>query len=244
MMKNELSANHWDFFDKIYCISLEERGDRREDARIQFSKVGLLDRVEFVVVKRHSHNCEQGIYDSHMSCIKRGIQADAGNIVVFEDDIRFERFDPANLKDCADFLSAKSDWKLLFFGCLVKGSKETQNKSVRKVKFRSLAHAYAINRKFAETLVGKPWQETAFDNMLSSFGEGLYAAYPSFAFQSNSRTDNYSKLSLDKLRRLFGGLRRIQKWNELFYRHKTLFIALHIVVLLFLILAFTIGFLS
>ena len=39
--------NGWDFFDRLYCISLREREDRRKSALQEFSKVGLADRVEF-----------------------------------------------------------------------------------------------------------------------------------------------------------------------------------------------------
>jgi len=61
--------------------------------------------------------------------------------------------------------------------------------------------------------------------MLSSFKEGFYAIYPSFAFQSNSPTDNKS-LHLDTFRRLCGGLRRIQKCNEAYYRYRRAFLGL------------------
>jgi len=236
MMKAETFTDYWGFFDKIYCISVDERVGRRNEATIQFNKLDLLEKVEFVIVKRHPDNCEQGIYESHMTCIKKGIEAGADRIVVFEDDILFERFSPANLKRCIDFLSMKPHWNALFLGCLVSGSQRTQNECVLKVKYRSLAHAYVLNRRFAETLVEKPWQEIAFDGMLASFNEGFYAVYPSFAFQSNSPTDNTKYLQLDKFRRLCGGLRRIQKWNELYHRHRTIFIALHIIVILLIVI--------
>jgi predicted exporter len=134
--------------------------------------------------------------------------------VIFEDDIFFERFSVENFKCCIDFLSSKSNWNILFFGCLVSGSKRTKHKCIVKVKYRSLAHAYVLNRAFGEVLIEKPWQEIAFDDVLRSLKEDFYAIYPSFAFQSDSPTNNKTHLYLDKLRRLFGGLRRIQKWNE------------------------------
>jgi hypothetical protein len=59
-------ANGWDFFDRLYCISLQERKDRRQSALNEFSKAGLADRVEFVIGERHSHNFEQEVYESHM----------------------------------------------------------------------------------------------------------------------------------------------------------------------------------
>jgi GR25 family glycosyltransferase involved in LPS biosynthesis len=234
-MNAEKLETYWDFFDKFYCISIDERADRRADAKVQFEKVGLADKVEFVIVQKHPHDCEEGIYDSHMSCIKKGLQAGAGNIVIFEDDILFDRFSPASLKNCVDFLSGIDHWNVLFFGCLVSGSKKTGNKSVLKIKYRCLAHGYALNRRFAELLVRTQRQEIPYDDLLNNFGEGYYAVYPSFAFQSNALTDNIKKIGLDRFRRLLGGFRRIQKWNEFYHRYRMPVIALHVIVLLIIL---------
>jgi GR25 family glycosyltransferase involved in LPS biosynthesis len=234
-MNAEKLETYWDFFDKFYCISIDERADRRADAKVQFEKVGLADKVEFVIVQKHPHDCEEGIYDSHMSCIKKGLQAGAGNIVIFEDDILFDRFSPASLKNCVDFLSGIDHWNALFFGCLVSGSKKTGNKSVLKIKYRCLAHGYALNRRFAELLVRTQRQEIPYDDLLNNFAEGYYAVYPSFAFQSNALSDNTNKIDLDRFRRLLGGLRRIQKWNEFYHRYRMPVIALHVIVLLIIL---------
>jgi len=236
MMETGTFSNYWDYFDKIFCISLAERPDRQEKAKIQFGKVGLAEKVEFLIVNRHPRNCEEGIYESHMICIQKGLQAGADHIVVFEDDIQFDRFSPAKLKSCIDFLSQHSDWNALFFGCLVSGSKRTRNRSILRVRYRSLSHAYVLNRKFAEVLVKRPWQEIAYDEFLDAFNEAYYAIYPSFAFQSDSPSDNSKYLRLDKFRRLCGGLQRIQKWNEWFFYHLTGIIAFHIVLILLAVL--------
>jgi len=230
------SLDCWKFFDRIYCISLDERTDRREEAKIQFSRVGLLERVEFVLVKKHPEDCEQGIYESHMACIRNGLQADARSILIFEDDILFERFSSSTLNHCIDFLSAVPDWNLLFLGCLVKSSKRTTNENILQVRYRSLAHAYAVSRKFAEVLVRKSWQGVAFDEMLSTFEQGCFALYPSMAFQSSSRTDNIKALQLDKFRRLWGGLRLIQKMNEVYHLHRGVILFLHVLAAFFILL--------
>ena len=234
-MDADSPAKYWDHFDKFYCISIDNRMDRRADATAQFKKVGLADKVEFVIVQKHPHNCEEGIFDSHMACIKKGLQAGAGNIVIFEDDILFDRFSPASLKNCVDFLSDSDHWNALFFGCLVSGSKKTANRSVLSIKYRCLAHGYVLNRKFAEALIQTQWQKIPYDDLLKNWPDNYYAVYPSFAFQSNSRTDNTRNPGLDKFRRLFGGLRRIQKWNEFYHRHKMPVIAAHIIVLLIIL---------
>jgi GR25 family glycosyltransferase involved in LPS biosynthesis len=234
-MNTDSLETYWGYFDKFYCISIEERADRRAEAKAQFGKVGLADKVEFIIVKGHPHNCEKGIYQSHMACIKKGLQAGARNIVIFEDDILFDRFSSAGLENSTDFLSGIERWNALFFGCLVSHSRRTETKSVLKIKYRSLAHAYVLNRPFAELLVKTPWQETPYDHLLSSFDDGFYAVYPSFAFQSNSLTDNFKKTRLDRFRRLLGGLRRIQKGNEFYHRYRMPVIAAHVIVLLIIL---------
>ena len=226
------SSQCWRFFDKIYCISVDERADRRDEARTQFRKVGLLDRVEFVIVKKNPVNSEQGIYESHINCLKKGIRADAGNIMIFEDDVVFERFSIENLGRVIEFLSTDADWNAIFLGCLVSKSRRTRNRSVLEVKYRSLTHACVLNRKFAEIMVKAPWKGIPYDAMLKSFEHGFYAAYPSFAFQNSLPSDNYENLFLDRFRRLCGGLRNIQKMNELYHRNRGVVIALHFLVIL------------
>jgi hypothetical protein len=236
MMKIDHFENCWEFFDRIYCISLDERTDRREEAKIQFSRVGLLERVEFSLVRKHPTDCEQGIYESHMACIRNGLQAGARNILIFEDDILFERFSGNTLQSCIEFLSAVPCWNLLFLGCLVKSSKRTANTNVLQVRYRCLAHAYAVSRKFAEVLIQTPWRGLAFDAMLSTFKQGCYAVYPSMAFQSSSPTDNNKSLRLDKFRRLWGGLRLIQKMNEVYHLHRGAILFLHVLVAFLILL--------
>lgn len=226
------STDYWDYFDKIYCISLDERSDRRKEAITQFEKTGLLKHVEFHIAKKHPYDSEEGIYESHMACIKKGLLAGAGNIVILEDDVIFDGFNPQRLKQCIDFMRDTTDWKAIFFGCLVSGSSRTHLRGVLAIKYRSLAHAYVLNRGFAELLVKKPWRKVAFDSELKSYKDGFYAIFPSFAFQSNSPTGNSKYLRLDKFRRCCGGLQRIQKRNELFHRYRSIFIAVHILFVL------------
>jgi len=47
-MEGNETSEYWEFFDRVYCISLVNRTDRRAEAQKQFEKVGLQDKVEFV----------------------------------------------------------------------------------------------------------------------------------------------------------------------------------------------------
>ncbi len=221
----------WNYFSKIYCISLEERADRRRQAATEFEKVGLAGRVEFVIVAKHPNNCEQGIFQSHRQCIRKGLEANAQTIVVFEDDVVFDNFKPQQLHNCIQFMETHRPWSVFFWGCLVNGSQKTAYPSVLKIKYRTLAHAYVINHPFAQIIARQKWQGVAYDDLLHGYQENMYAVYPGFAFQSNSPSDNVNYIGLDRFRRLCGGLKRLQKMNERYHYHKRTIIAAHIIVM-------------
>jgi len=192
-----------------------------------------------VVSTRH-HDCEQGIYESHLSCIRKGIFSGAKNVLVFEDDIFFDGFDPLRLKECVSFLE-NNEWDAFFLGCLVSKSQKTSHPHVVKIRYRTLAHAYAVNRRFGIQLTGLPYRKIAFDDMLAHLDGTYYAIYPSFAFQDDSPSDNTAHLKLDNFRRLCGGLIPIQKRNEFYHRYRPLIICLHCLAVLFIGVVFVIA---
>jgi hypothetical protein len=198
----------WAFFDRAYCISLDERPDRRQEAERQFRRVGLAGRVELVVVQKDPVDPERGIHSSHMECFRRGIREGARTMLVFEDDIVFDRFEPAVLAACCRFMAA-ADWNMFFLGCLTAGSRRTDSPSVLQVRYRGLTHAYAVRRDFAESLLGHPWRGQPYDMLLKERCER----------------------QLDRLRRLCGGLSRIQKMNEFYHRHRWAVIATHVLLI-------------
>lgn len=219
----------WDFFDRIYCISLEGREDRRRAARVQFAKVGLEEKIEFVIVRRHPSNVEQGIYESHMACLRRGLEAGARNIAVFEDDVVFDRFDAGRFERCTRFLAGRPGWQVLLFGALIRSSRKTTEPAVQEVGYQSLAHAYALNRPYAESIAYKPWDGTVADVIFRPV-ERVYAVKPMFAFQGDMFTDNKYR-GLEIFRRLLGGLENIQKGNEFFFQNLNAIIIVHLIAL-------------
>ena len=231
-------ANGWDFFDRLYCVSLREREDRRNSALKEFSKVGLADRVEFVLGERDPYNMEQGVYESHMMCLLKGLEAGANNIVIFEDDVEFDRFDPEQLRSCTEFLRQHPEWKVLLLGALIRSSRKTTNPCVQKVRYQSLTHAYALNRHYAETLAYEPWQGIVNDTLFRPLTDDVHAIYPMCAFQKKFTSDNYKYPKLVLIRRLLGGLKRIQKANEFYHRHKFGIYAAHVIVILLVLFVF------
>ncbi|HHD63466.1 MAG TPA: hypothetical protein ENK96_03665, partial [Desulfobulbaceae bacterium] len=155
----------WDFFDRIYCISLDDRSDRRFQARDQFASINLLDRVEFVLVTRHPLNREQGIFESHIQCLKRGLAAGAKTILIFEDDVFFKNFDHNALTRACRCLHKKK-WNAFFLGCITSGSRRIKKHALAAVTYRCLSHGYAVHHDFAKKIIREKWQNVPYDTML------------------------------------------------------------------------------
>lgn len=180
-------------------------------------------------MQRHPENPEQGIFESHIHCLNRGLQQGAGTILIFEDDVIFHRFNGQTLEEALLALNGLTDWEALFFGCITNGSVRTVCRHLVKITYRCLAHGYALNRPFAERLVQEQWKGIPFDDLLRRKQKSYYALYPMCAFQGPSRSDNQTVV-IDRLRRLFGGLPFIQRTNEWYQNNKILLIALHLLL--------------
>jgi hypothetical protein len=148
----------------------------------------------------------------------------------------FDRFDAEHFKQCTQFLVEHPNWKVLLLGALIRSSRRTTNPFIQKVGYQSLAHAYALNRPYAETVACQPWQGIIIDTLFRPLTDHLYAVYPMFAFQNDFVSNNDKYPGLERFRRLCGGLERIQKANEFYQRHKWGVIATHIMLLLSLLI--------
>lgn len=225
----------WSFFDKIYCISIDTRKDRRYEAKRHFAACGLSDRVEFTLVTKHPRNREEGIFASHMHCIQKGLDAGAKHILIFEDDILFKNVNTHRLRRAIAALKENPPWKAFFLGAICTRITKTPEPCLSSIHYRCLAHAYALNRPFAEELLRHSWSGIPYDTLLQKECNNFFALSPMIAFQSPAASDNQT-IALDRFRRLFGGLPLIQRANEFFQTHKGAIIGLH---LLFLAVLFT-----
>ena len=228
MHHGEGSRNRaWDFFDRIYCISLHERTDRRKQVKQEFAGVGLLDRVEFVLVDPHPENREQGIFESHIHCLRKGLAAGARTILLFEDDVFFRGFNPRTLAAACDDLAALPQWNAFFLGCITSGSRRLAGGMLAAIRYRCLSHGYAVHRDFAEKIARETWQGIPYDTMLKHRTKDFYSLAPMCAFQGRSTTDNQT-LAIDRLRRLLGGLPFLQRVNEFYQNNKPLLLVTHV----------------
>jgi len=117
------------------------------------------------------------------------------------------------------------------YRCLILSSRRTSNPCVRKVLYQSLTHAYALN------LAYEPWQGIFNDTLFQPLTDDVYALCPMCAFQKDFTSDNYKYPRLVLIRRLLGGLKRIQKAVEFYHRHKFWICAAHVLVILLALFA-------
>jgi GR25 family glycosyltransferase involved in LPS biosynthesis len=228
--------NQWSYFERIYCITLSGRDDRRHSARLQFERVGLADRVEFVVVAKHPTNSEQGIFESHLKCLRMGLEAKADTILIFEDDVEFEPCKPRVLENGIRFLESHTPWDVFFLGCFVRNSSASGFPSVLKVRFQCTTHAYVCHAAFAKRLVNLAWKGVAYDDTLRFLTDArTYALYPAIAFQSNSPSDNDALRFLTQIRFRLGGIHGLQKLNEFIHRNLTALLAFHLMAIIVIV---------
>ena len=115
----------FDFFDRVWIISLAERTDRRRRIGHELSRIGLPltpGRVEFFDAIRPGaadgfpsagyHGC----FLSHRAVMGLGLEARAARILVFEDDVVFHPDFRRHEQDAVAALGARPDWGVVQFG--------------------------------------------------------------------------------------------------------------------------------
>ena len=220
----------WKRIDRIFCISLADRRDRQARARQEFIRVGLKDQVTFFLAERHPVDCEQGILESHQACLKMGLDSGAETMLVFEDDVVFANLDSRRLEAGICGFMNHREWLIMHLGCLAAGSRATHLPAIRRIRYRCLTHACLIRRELARRVVDAPWAGVPYDGLLRRLTDAHVVLYPSVAFQSNSPSDNLKHRALERVRRLFGGLRTIQTVNEHYLRFRPAVIAAHLLI--------------
>jgi hypothetical protein len=231
----------WQPIERIYCISLQDRRDRQASVKNQFTRVGLDRRVEFFLAGRHPTDCERGIFESHQTCLRKGLAEGARHILVFEDDVVFGRFDTRRVAESINAFIRQEEGSILYLGAIVDASRPSGMPGIRGVRYRCLTHGYLIKAALARRIADQSWQQQPFDTVLRQCTACHLALYPSIAFQSNSPSDNSRHRTLDTIRRLCGGLRLIQWVNERYQRYRYAVIAAHVLVVGALILWILIG---
>jgi GR25 family glycosyltransferase involved in LPS biosynthesis len=141
--------NPFDKFSKIFCINLDRRVDRWEQAQKEFEKAGILDKVERFSAYNLPYATARGNHLSHAACIKKAKENNCENVLIFEDDVEWLN-DPLILKR----VDLPTDWDLFYLGINMDRYSATQvNYHLAKINGGYSTHAYAINKTLFDTLI-------------------------------------------------------------------------------------------
>ena len=176
------SGDPFRFFDAIYCINLDSRPDRWQEAVREFTLVGIADRVVRVAGITHA-DPREGCRLSHMECVRRAEAADAQNVLIFEDDVVFRGFSTERLARSLDRLRAIADWELFYLGGYVLTTPEDYGDLLRVPM--AMTHAYVIHRRAFAAVRNStsPYDVWLAMNMRS------YCAHPLLALQRDGFSD-------------------------------------------------------
>jgi len=146
--------NAFDFFDKMFCINLDERIDRWEICKKEFDKVGILDKVErFSAIKDDDGRI--GIIKSNLEIVKYAKKNNLNNVLVFEDDVKFITDDTQKHLKISLSQIGNLDWSLFYLGA------NTHNKLLKikpnliLIKNSYAVHAMAYNKKVYDKFIRK-----------------------------------------------------------------------------------------
>jgi GR25 family glycosyltransferase involved in LPS biosynthesis len=178
-------------FQQIYCLNLERRTDRKENAAVQFASKGIeasffraLDGklMESSIYKQITQGAV-GAFHSHLQILKHAYHNNLERILVFEDDIKFEN----GFDECFEMQlnSVPDDWDFLYLGWadfqgFAQAAGACVNEWVCVPKDPYGLFAYAVRgREIMERLI------TFFESRISNI-ERQYDEYLCFEFWPNS----------------------------------------------------------
>ena len=147
------------YFEKIYCISLERRTDRRKKAHDHFSSLGIdfeffdaIDGKDIPISKGKLNQGEVGCILSHLSIYKKSIEDGIGDYLILEDDCEFHP-DINNLFPIF-YKQIPDDWCLFYLGGNHNHTKiEMIDKNIHRLHRTYTTHCYGVRKGFSEFLV-------------------------------------------------------------------------------------------
>ena len=149
----------WEFIDKVYVITLESEKKRQEIVNKNLKLLGLTDKTELFVTKRHLISGQHGVYDSHVAVINLAKKQGHSTVLVLEDDFQFTTDWQTYLPFAQTFIknTPRDKWDFLLLGILPLRTYTTDNNNnslplhITRVGCGVLAHAYIVNETIIKT---------------------------------------------------------------------------------------------
>lgn len=157
-------------FDKIVCINLVDRPDKKAYAKSVFSKLKI--PVEFFNAERMPQGGRYGCFHSHMSIIRDAYNKGVQKLLVFEDDLLpSPSYNFTMLQEAIQFMEdPEQEWEYFQLGhfpdfnpygnLLPYINAKTIAGYPHVIKFCGFGtHAYCLNRRGMKTILNSDWQK-------------------------------------------------------------------------------------
>lgn len=178
----------YDFFSRIYLISLPERTDRYIASIEEFEKYQI--PIEYKkAIKRN--NGAEGLLLTTLEILYEAVEKQYERILIFEDDIHFVN-DP-NITMPKVIEQLPKDWLILYLGCqLTIPLHGFTSPNLIPVIGGYATHAWAISKKGIELILSSsldaPIDNHIVDHIQKKFN-GCYCTYPLLATQRPDMSD-------------------------------------------------------
>lgn len=187
--------------DKTFCINLERRQDRRNEATEEFNRIGI-DFEFFTGVDGHLLDVKGKIKPGHIGCVLSHLNLfkhirdnEEGEIfMITEDDVIFR-------EDFIDFYNqwidtVSADWLMFYFGGNHNHTRiEFISPNIHKLKKTYTTHCYLVKKSKIDILINEFSDERVFNEEVDVHLSNLqlkypcYGFYPSLAWQRDSFSD-------------------------------------------------------
>ena len=180
----------WAYFDHIYCINLNTRGDRRNTVNKLFTEYNI--PVTYYVVDPHPTSGIQGCFESHTALINEAYKNNYDNILIFEDDVVATPYCNAeNLKASIQFMQNNNEWEIFYFSMAPEifwRRIKHVNGNIYKVH-AYWGSAYVLSRKGIEHYYNLKYNGTEIDCIYRD-NNYAYGHCPSFFYQHNEQSSD------------------------------------------------------
>lgn len=142
-----------ELFELQYCVNLDEREDRWEQAKKEFDKINVYPQ-RFSAIKKE--NPALGCFLSHLEILKEAERQNK-NVLIFEDDIEFINYDEELINAISQEIGNYHWWDMLYLGGNILKPFYQASNYLGKLTHCQSTHAYGVNRYFLTRLIN--WLE-------------------------------------------------------------------------------------
>lgn len=173
-----------DLFKNIYCINLDSRTDKWEQAQTEFKTHNIDGVKRFSAIKGNPDNLptkllpgEVGCLLSHLQIIKEAKEKNLDNIVVFEDDIIFHKEFNSLFNEFIKQVPA--DWNMIYFAGNHQGPTQKIMPNIMRLSYTFTTHAYIMKNTMFDRVISEiPKLERQVDVYYALF----HRFYPTYCF--------------------------------------------------------------